>query len=245
MKRIPEFHEFADQEDLCRNLSQRICTALQKATAAPGKASLVVSGGRTPVPLFAALSKISMEWDRVFITLADERWVEVSDRDSNEASVREHLLRNQAKDAHFHGLKNSHASAVEGEKECEEGLRLLPVPFDIVILGMGSDGHTASLFPGAARLSDALDTDSGRLCMAMTPVTAPHDRMTLTLPALLDSRQIYLHLSGKEKRDVYERALGGDSVEEMPIRAVLDQDTVSVGVYWAAEQCRSINGYFP
>ena len=71
--------------------------------------------------------------------------------------------------------------------------------------------------------------------MAITPVTAPHDRMTLTLPALLDSRQIYLHLSGEEKRTVYERALGGDSVEEMPIRAVLDQDTVPVDVYWAAE----------
>jgi len=75
---------------------------------------------------------------------------------------------------------------------------------------------------------------SGRLCMAMTPMTAPHDRMTLTLPALLDSRQIYLHLSGKEKRDVYERAMGGNSVEEMPIRAVLHQDKVPVDVYWAA-----------
>lgn len=235
MKVVPKFHEFADQQALCRKLSQRICTALQVAIATQGRASLVVSGGKTPVPLFAALSEISMEWDRVFITLADERWVEVSDRESNEASVREHLLRDQAEDAHFHGLKNSHASAVDGEKECEEGLALLPVPFDIIILGMGPDGHTASLFPGAARLSDALDMGSGRLCMVMTPVTAPHDRMTLTLPALLDSRQIYLHLSGKEKRNVYERALGGDSAEEMPIRAVLGQDTVPVDVYWAAE----------
>jgi len=234
MKIVPEFHEFADQQTLCRKLSQRICATLQRAIAARGKASLVVSGGSTPVPLFAALSKISMEWDRVFITLADDRWVGVSDKDSNEASVREHLLRNQAAEAYFHGLKNRHASAVDGEKECEEELALLPAPFDIVILGMGPDGHTASLFPGAARLSDALDMGSGRLCMAMTPVTAPHDRMTLTLPALLDSRQMYLHLSGKEKRNVYERALGGDSVEEMPVRAVLGQDKVSMDVYWAA-----------
>jgi len=234
MKIVPRFHEFADQQALCRKLSQRICAALQIAIGTQGRASLVVSGGTTPVPLFGALSEISMEWDRVFITLADERWVEVSDKDSNEASVREHLLRNQAAETHFHGLKNSHASAGDGEKECEEGLALLPVPFDIVILGMGPDGHTASLFPGAARLNDALDMGSGRLCMAMTPVTAPHNRMTLTLPALLDSRQMYLHLSGKEKRDVYERALGGDSVEEMPIRAVLYQDKVPVDVYWAA-----------
>ena len=108
------------------------------------------------------------------------------------------------------------------------------MPFDIVILGMGPDGHTASLFPGASRLIDAVDMNSGTLCMAITPVTAPHDRMTLTLPALLDSRQIYLHLSGEEKRDVYEMALRGDSFEKMPIRAVLHQDRVPVDVYWAA-----------
>ena len=235
MKIVPKFYEFADQQALCHKLSQLICAALQKAVAAREKASLVVSGGSTPVPLFAALSEMSMEWDRVFITLADERWVEASDRDSNEASVRKHLLRNQAEGAHFHGLKNSHASAGDGEKECGKKLARLPMPFDIVILGMGPDGHTASLFPKAARLGDALDMGSGRLCMAMTPVTAPHDRMTLTLPALLDSRQIFLHLSGKEKRDVYERALGGDSVEEMPVRAVLNQDKVPVDVYWTAE----------
>ena len=235
MKTVPKFHEFADQQALCQRLSQRICAALQKAVADRGKAGLVVSGGRTPVPLFAALSEISIKWDRVFITLADERWVEASDRDSNEASIRKHLLRNQAEGAHFHGLKNGHASAGDGEKECSKKLARLPMPFDIVILGMGPDGHTASLFPGAARLPEALDTGSGRPCMAVTPKRAPHDRMTLTLPALLDSRQIYLHLSGKDKREVYERALGGDSIEEMPVRAVLDQDKVPVDVYWAVE----------
>ncbi len=235
MKIVPEFHEFADQQTLCQELSQRICAALQKAVAERGKASLVVSGGSTPVPLFAALSEISIKWDRVFITLADERWVEVSDKDSNEASVRRHLMRNQAKDVHFHGLKNSHVSAVDGESECGKELASFPRPFDIVILGMGPDGHTASLFPRSSRLSEALDMGSGRLCMAMTPVTAPHDRMTLTLPALLDSRQIYLHLSGKEKRAVYEKSLGGNSIEEMPIRAVLDQDKVPVDVYWATK----------
>jgi len=99
MKIIPRFHEFADQQTLCRELSQRICAALQEAIEARGTASLVVSGGSTPVPLFAALAEISIEWDRVFITLADERWVEVSDRASNEALVREHLLRGQAKAA--------------------------------------------------------------------------------------------------------------------------------------------------
>ena len=167
-----------------------------------GKPALLFPAGSTPVPLFTVLSEISIKWGRVFITLADERWVEVRDRDSNEASIRKHLMRNQAEAAHFHGLKTGHTSAVDGESECGEELARFPVPFDIVILGMGPDGHTASLFPGANRLSDALDMSSERLCMAITPVTAPHDRMTLTLPALLDSHQIYLHLSGEEKRAV-------------------------------------------
>ena len=233
MKIVPTFHEFADRETLCRELSHRIYTVLQKAIEARGTASLVVSGGSTPIPLFAALTDISMEWDRVFITLADERWVDVSDRASNEALVREHLLCGQAKAAHFQGLKNSHESALAGEKECGEMLARLPVPFDFVILGMGPDGHTASLFPGADHLGEALDMNSGKLCVAMTPVTAPHERMTLTLPALLRCRRICFHLSGKEKRDVYERALTGDSIEEMPVRAVLAQDLAPVDVYWA------------
>ena len=235
MKIMTGFHEFADQETLCRELSQRICASLQEAIEARGVASLVVSGGSTPVPLFAALAETSMEWDRVFITLADERWVDMNDSASNEAMVREHLICGQAKTAHFQGLKNSHASATAGEKECGEKLARLPVPFDFVILGMGPDGHTASLFPGADRLDEALDMNSGKLCVAMAPVTAPHERMTLTLPALLRSRRICFHLTGKEKRDVYERALAGDSVEKMPVRAVLGQDLVPVDVYWTAE----------
>jgi 6-phosphogluconolactonase len=98
---------------------------------------------------------------------------------------------------------------------------------------MGNDGHTASLFPQAARLSEALAQDSGKLCLAITPPVAPHERMSLTLPALLHSRRIILHLVGPGKREVYEKALADGPVAEMPIRAVLRQTAAPVTVFWA------------
>ncbi len=107
-------------------------------------------------------------------------------------------------------------------------------PFDVVILGMGDDGHTASLFPGATNLFPALDMKSGHLCMGMTPLTAPLDRITLTLPALLNSRQIFLHLVGEGKRAVYQQAQEGDDVNEMPVRSVLHQNKTPVDVFWSA-----------
>ncbi|XEH51463.1 6-phosphogluconolactonase [Edwardsiella tarda] len=131
-------------------------------------------------------------------------------------------------------MKNDAATPFVGAAASEAALAAIPRPFDVVILGMGDDGHTASLFPGAENLFPALAMDSGRVCMGMTPLTAPLDRITLTLPALLDSQQIYLHLVGDTKRQVYLQAVGGVEVNEMPIRAVLQQSRTPVDVYWTA-----------
>ncbi len=130
-------------------------------------------------------------------------------------------------------MKTPAAIAGEGEDECMQRLKQMPVPFDVLILGMGGDGHTASLFPGAASLSAALDRTSGRICMAIVPRVVSHDRMTLTLPAILNSRQIFVHITGEEKRRVYEKALAEGPLEAMPIRAILGQEAVPVTVYWA------------
>ena len=230
---MPEFKEFKDADTLVAVLAAQVADLLRVGIKERGKASLVVSGGSTPVSFFAALSVLALDWKQVVVTLADERWVDPADADSNEHLVRQHLLQNQAATARFVGFKNEAPTAVQGERECGDRLALLPRPFDVLILGMGSDGHTASLFPQATRLDEALDMDSGTLCLAITPPAAPHERMTLTLPALLQSRQIILHLVGPGKRAVYERALADGPVAEMPIRAVLGQTAAPVTVFWA------------
>ncbi|MGC6386950.1 6-phosphogluconolactonase [Ewingella sp. S1.OA.A_B6] len=231
---MANFVEFSGALALTQNFAGKIADALRQGIAANGKASLVVSGGRTPLDLFMQLQRQELEWSKVVISLADERWVSPDNDASNEKLVREHLLQGLAASATFIGLKNEATSPFEGAAETEQALRALPRPIDVVILGMGDDGHTASLFPGAKNLFTALALDSGRTCMGITPLTAPLDRITLTLPMLLDSRNIYLYLMGEVKREVYERAEKGTDVNEMPVRAVLNQQQTPVNVYWTA-----------
>ena len=147
---MPEFKEFQDSPALVAALANQVAGLLRAAIKERGRASLVVSGGATPVPFFAALSAQALDWQQVTITLADERWVDPADPDSNEQLVRRHLLQNRAAAARFVGLKTGAITAVQGEKECGARLALVPRPFDALILGMGNDGHTASLFPQAS-----------------------------------------------------------------------------------------------
>ena len=176
---------------------------------------------------------MDFNWQDIVICLVDERWVEPISNDSNEHLVRSHLLKDKAGAATFIGMKNSAATASAGENVCEQQLQKVPRPFDVLILGMGSDGHTASLFPGAKKLSLATDMYSGKTCMGIAPLTAPHERMTLTLPAILDSRQIFLHITRQGKKNVLQQARAGGSSKEMPIRFILRQQTTPVTALWA------------
>ncbi len=226
-------HTFPDRKSLIIDLADLIGKLLTAGISENSRASLAVSGGSTPVELFEALSDFDIAWHKVVITLVDERWVEPVENDSNEHLVRTHLLKNRAAAATFIGMKNSAATAGAGEAECEQQLQNVPRPFDVLILGMGNDGHTASLFPGAEKLAIATDMKSARTCMAVAPLTAPHERMTLTLPAILDSRRIFLHITGQNKKDVLQQAQEDGPGEEMPIRFILRQQTTPVSVYWA------------
>ncbi|WP_261831054.1 6-phosphogluconolactonase [Leminorella grimontii] len=225
---------FPTADELNRRLAQRIVATLQQGIKEKGQASLVVSGGKTPLGLFKLLSQHPLDWARVTITLADERWVDEDDESSNGRLVRENLLRDAAKAARFVPLKNASPTPFSDVDDVEKALEEIAKPFDVVILGMGDDGHTASLFPGADNLAAALNMTSKRLCIGMTPLTAPLDRLTLTLPALLNSRQIFLHLVGENKRAVYHQAQAGDNVNEMPVRAILHQTKTPVDVFWSA-----------
>lgn len=232
-----EFNSFEDKVSMVATLADDIVLRLKAAIAERSEASLVVSGGSTPKALFEALSSRELRWGAVNITLADERWVEPDSPDSNEHLVRSTLLTGHAGAANFISLKSGDDAPAEGEAEVERRLAPMVGPFDVVVLGMGNDGHTASLFPGAETLPLALDHGSGRSAVAVTPAplpsNAPYPRMTLTLPRLLDSRWIVMLLAGESKRDVYRQALDGDDVYEMPVRAVLKQPDTPVATYWA------------
>jgi 6-phosphogluconolactonase len=226
-------HRFPDSLALAHALSGEIKVDLEEAIAARGMASLVVSGGRTPMKLFEQLRAEAVDWSKVWITLADERWVETTSSASNEKLVRETLLIGPAAAAHFVGLKNPAPAPEAGADWATRALTRVPHPFDVVLLGMGEDGHTASLFPGSMALARALDRSVSPGCIAINALTAPHARLSLNLSALLDARRIILHIEGESKWQVYHRAKAPGPVAELPVRAVLHQKEVPTDVYWA------------
>jgi len=231
---LPDFfYSFDSAEVLADKLAEKVAGRLDAAITLKGKASLVVSGGSTPLPLFTKLSRQHVDWQRVFITLADERWVDTSDSSSNEHAVRVHLLQNKAAQAKFIGLKNTSLTAVSGELETHAALEAMPRPFDMVILGMGDDGHTASLFPSAERLPEAVDMQSEKSCIAITPPEVPFERMSMTLRTLLDTNEIILHITGEKKRATLAMALDKDDPNNMPIRYIIHQEITPVSIYWA------------
>jgi 6-phosphogluconolactonase len=227
-----EVKKFENTSVLDNSLSTEVSQRLMNAIEKHGKASLVLSGGRTPMGFFHHLSRQILDWAKVTVTLADERWVDNDHPDSNEKLVRENLLINEAHSAQFLPLKNSSNTATDGEAQLETQLSQYG-PFTVVILGMGDDGHTASLFPGASALATGLDLNSGRSCLAVTPTEAPHERMSMTLPRLLNTERLIIHISGENKQKVLDQAQSGSNVEELPIRSVLQQSQVPVTVYWA------------
>lgn len=224
-------HHFDDPAAAAVALAVAVASALREGIAARGAASLVVSGGKSPIPFFRALREQELEWEKVWITLADERWVPPNSPDSNENLLRQHLIRDAVLDARFVPLWTGHETAIGGVTEVIERLNRMPRPFDAVVLGMGEDGHTASLFPGTPALDAMLNPRwAVQVGIATAPV-APTSRITLTMRALLDSRQLFVSIAGATKMAVYERARGGAAPSELPIGVVLGQAWVPVSAY--------------
>ena len=148
----------SDVQALAVQLASDVAAWLQQGVEERGSASLVVSGGSTPAPFFAALSNHKIQWSDVTVTLADERWVAATDELSNEKLIRECLLVNAAASAKFLSLYNGASSPDDGWQQCDDALRTLSAPYDVVVLGMGGDGHTASLFPATQGLHCLLYT---------------------------------------------------------------------------------------
>jgi 6-phosphogluconolactonase len=224
---------FANAPALAAQLAGEIAAQLARAIEVRGQAGLFVSGGHSPVGLFAQLRVQVLDWSRVSLGLVDERWVESTAADSNERLVRESLWRDKAAAARFIGLKNAAPSPDLGAAAAWKAVAGIPRPVDLTVLGMGDDGHTASLFPGSPHLMSALDPTAVEGCIGMRSPVAPHERLSLNLPALLNSRRILIFLLGEAKWRTYASACGPGPVEEMPVRVVLRQRRVPVEVVWA------------
>ena len=229
------FQVFASADDLFPALRDAVVGRLNASISARSFASMAACGGSTPAPLYDQLGASDLKWNKVTVTLTDERWVPPESEQSNERFLRVHLLRGPAANASLIPLKTADARAANAETKVHARIARIRRPFDVTLLGMGTDGHTASLIPEASGLDEALDIATPSLTKAIIPAPASGlgERMTLTLRALLDSRAIYILIRGEEKRDAFERAMGHGPVREMPIRAVLRQIRVPVETFWA------------
>jgi len=215
-------------------IAAHVADALRTAIAARGQASLAVSGGKSPIAIFEALRDQELDWSQVSIVLVDERVVPRDHAASNTALVAQHLLQGRAAQARFLPFFRELATVFNAEvldalvSDATERISPLPWPLDVAVLGMGEDAHTASLFPGAPGYARAIATDE-RLAWVV-PDTAPHARLTLTLNALLASRELVLSISGDAKLAVYRRA--ADKADTaLPISLILNQTQTPVSVW--------------
>jgi 6-phosphogluconolactonase len=203
--------------------AEAVTGRLAAGLAERGRAALVATGGRSPGPLYDRLKDAELDWAHVVVTLSDERHVDVDSPNANARLLRERLFVGPAAKARYLPLTDY----------AEPALRAL-TPFDVVLLGMGEDGHIASLIPGSPVMAEAMDPD-GKALVAESPAgfgSPPVARITLTLTALLQSRAIFLLIAGEAKRQVIADALAG---ADLPVRAILRQDRAPVRVFWTAD----------
>jgi 6-phosphogluconolactonase len=220
---------------LAQDIAQRLAAAIQ----ARGFAVLSVSGGKSPVALFEALCVIDIDWSRVRITLVDERCVPRSHPDSNALLVQTHLLQDLAAKAQLVFMVANTAEHLDTPatlaKAASLALSAAGVA-DVLVLGMGADGHTASLFPDAPNLTDALDLRNTQTCVAIElahpPANAPYARITQTLAQILSARHIVLPLSGTYKLNTLQLAWK-QATPALPISCVLQQTQTPVALWLA------------
>lgn len=228
----PELITFADSETLAGALAAAVAADLRAGIDARGGALVALSGGTTPRRFLQRLSEQPLDWDKVTVTLVDERWVAPDNDRSNARLLAEHLLRGAAAAAHFLPLFRDTPEPEDALPELERRFAGLPAAFDAIVLGMGADGHTASFFPGGDHLQAALDPATSARLLPMRAPGAGEARITLTLPVLLAARHLYLHIEGAEKRAVLDRALAGVGADAgLPIRTVLAHAGAPVKTY--------------
>lgn len=218
------YQSFASRDAMVKSATETIAKAVTSAISKKGHASLMLSGGSSPRPVYEALRDIDLPWEKVTIGLIDDRWIDRGLPGSNETFLDETLFKGAARKAIFIGLKTSDANPALGEKASASKLESIPHPFDVCVMGMGLDGHTASWFPGSKGLDAALDMNNPETVIAINaqgcPVAGDHpERITLTLSAVMSAKQIILMIPGAGKADVFQQS-ATKSVYESPVKAL-------------------------
>ena len=220
-----------DREEAARALAQRLGEVLSHGIKQRGKATLVVSGGTSPLRLFELLRQVPLDWSKVAVIPSDERLVPTDSAERNETMVRQTLLTGLASDATLISLVSDENDPAACEQFANDNLAILDGPFDAVVLGMGDDGHTASLFPDASDIEYAIGSD--KLCIVQDVPSQKRTRISLTPKALLNSREIDVLVFGDSKYAMLEKAIASGPSAEFPIRIALHQTQVPVTTYWA------------
>jgi 6-phosphogluconolactonase len=223
---------YEKSKKLVEELVIEVSSILKKALLEKNSATFLVSGGNTPKLFFQELSKVKLDWSLIKIGLVDERWIDSSNKDSNAYLVSKYLLQNEAKNAEFIPLFIENEECFSSDQICSNIYKQNFSNCDILILGMGSDGHIASIFPKSIRLDEAIDLNTEKFCISINPVTASYKRMSLTLKSILESKNLFLHIEGEEKFKIYTEAL--KSEDKYPISKVLF-NALQIKVYYSHE----------
>jgi 6-phosphogluconolactonase len=230
-----DIQRFDNREAMLDALLQAIIGDIETALQRNSSATLLLSGGSTPAPLYRQLSQARLDWEKVHIALVDERWVTTDNPASNERLLYETLLVNHAASARFTGMKNAATSVFDGVQACNLEYAKLPLPHTVCLLGMGPDGHTASLFPQAQGLAEALEAHQHCAAIRAQPSEVTGElieRMTMTPWSILQSERLILLISGADKWEVLQQARACGDATLMPISHFIDSE-IPLEVYWA------------
>lgn len=216
---------FPEIESLSQGFAEYATTMLQQALIHKPQVTLVVPGGSTPRHFLPILAQCALPWDRITVTLSDERWVDPSHEQSNERLVRTHLLAHLPESTRLVGLKTQHQNPFDALDDIHDRLNSLPLPLSLTVLGLGEDGHIASLFPG-------MNADAFPLhhCIVAAPPAAPSLRVSLSLDVLAVSEHIVLVITGETKRQLLDRVIRSPD-PQLPIAWLLQRSDARITVF--------------
>lgn len=229
-------HEYADTDAMAIALATRLARETDAALRQRGAATLALAGGRTTPPVLRRFAGETRDWSRLTILPTDERWVSSEHPDCNLRQLRESFA--GVAGIRWLALAPDQPSGQPDASFANANLEAIPSAIDATLLGMGVDGHFASLFPGASNLAEALSPAHLEAAVAIVPepmpAAGPHPRISLSLARLLHSRHVILAISGTDKRAVLDRAIRENEPERLPVAALLHAPSMLVEIHWSS-----------